>query len=146
MLFHFCYFQFVISLIWLGVAHTVTTSTEADEIGRMIRSQSSALHAAVRERGKAEEMAIQNNFFAVRLAFVVALALTAAFLPAYVSAESTKSVELDIRPGGTVYTFTEAIVRNFYPVFHLFWILHCALVNLIGTKWSQTKSYTFTGS
>lgn len=61
-------------------------------------------------------MAIHNNFFAVRLAFVVALALTAAFLPAYASAETTKSVELDIRPGGTVYTFTEAIVRNFYPV------------------------------
>ncbi|CAG08012.1 unnamed protein product [Tetraodon nigroviridis] len=54
-------------------------------------------------------MANQNNFFAARLAFVVAVALTAAFLPVNVSAESTKSVELDIRPGGTVYTFTEAI-------------------------------------
>lgn len=62
-------------------------------------------------------MANQNNFFAARLAFVVAVALTAAFLPANVSAESTKSVELDIRPGGTVYTFTEAIVRNFCSVF-----------------------------
>lgn len=76
--------------------------------------------ATVRERAKAEEMAIQNNFCSVRLAFVVALALTAAFLPAYVSAESTKSVELDIRPGGTVYTFTEAIVRNCSPIFPLF--------------------------
>ncbi|TNM87898.1 hypothetical protein fugu_006119 [Takifugu bimaculatus] len=50
-------------------------------------------------------MAIHNYLFAVRLAFVVALA----FLPADVSAESTKTVELDIRPGGTVYTFTEGI-------------------------------------
>lgn len=65
-------------------------------------------------------MALQNHFFAVRLAFVVALALSAAFLPASASAESTKSVELDIRPGGTVYTFTEAIVRNFNPLFPLF--------------------------
>lgn len=62
-------------------------------------------------------MAIQNNFFAVRLAFVVAFAFTAAFLPACVAADSTKTVELDIRPGGTVYTFTEAIVRNFDSVF-----------------------------
>lgn len=62
-------------------------------------------------------MAIQNNFFAVRLAFVVALALTAAFLPACVSADSTKNVELDIKPGGTVYTLTETIVRNFDSVF-----------------------------
>lgn len=97
------------------MAHTVTTSTEADEIGRVIRSHSS--HATVRKRRTTDEMAIQNHFFAVRLAFVVALALAAVILPAYASAETTKSVELDIRPGGTVYTFTEAIVRNFYPIF-----------------------------
>lgn len=103
---------FIISLIWLGVAHTVTTSTGADEIGRVIESHFPA-HSCQRKR----EMAIQNNIFAVRLAFLVALALTAAFLPAYVSAESTKTVELDIRPGGTVYTFTQTIVRNFDSVF-----------------------------
>lgn len=82
--------------------------------------EATLLQATVGDRGKTEEMAFQTNIFAVPLAFVAALALTTAFLPAYVSAESTKSVELDIRPGGTVYTFTESIVRNFYSVFSLF--------------------------
>lgn len=67
-------------------------------------------------------MAIPNYLFAVRLAFVVALA----FLLADVSAESSKTVELDIRPGGTVYTFTEGIVRNFYPsIYFIFTITVC---------------------
>lgn len=92
-----------------GVSHAVTSSREADQIRR--GSGATSLHAAVRESRKKEEMAIHNYLFAVRLAFVVALA----FLPADVSAESTKTVELDIRPGGTVYTSTERIVRNFYP-------------------------------
>lgn len=87
----------------------MTSSREADQIRR--GSGATPLHAAVRESRKKEEMAIHNYLFAVRLAFVVALA----FLPADVSAESTKTVELDIRPGGTVYTSTERIVRNFYP-------------------------------
>lgn len=78
-------------------------------------------------------MAIQNNFLALRLVFVAALAAIAAFLPADVSAESTKTVELDIRPGGTVYTFTEAIVRNLCPEFLLLLWLHFVLVNLVGT-------------
>lgn len=105
---------------------------EADQIRR--GSGATSLHATVRESRKKEEMAIQNDLFAVRLAFVVALA----FLPADVSAESTKTVELDIRPGGTVYTFTEGIVRNFYSVFTLFLRLHCVLVDLLGTSCNQT--------
>lgn len=115
-----------------SVSRAVTSSREADQIHR--RSGATPLHATVRESRKKEEMAIHNNLFAVRLAFVVALA----FLPADVSAESTKTVELDIRPGGTVYTFTEGIVRNFYP--RICFILHCALVDLMGTPCSQTKN------
>lgn len=126
--------------LWFDLAHTVTTSTEAVVIPRVIGA--TVLHATVREiGGKAEDMAIQNNPFSVRLAFVAALALTAAFLPADVSAESTKTVELDIRPGGTVYTFTEAIVRNFYSVFPLFQRLHCVLSNPMDTKHSQTRDF-----
>lgn len=86
-------------------------------------------------------MAIQNNPFSVRLAFVVALALTTAVLPVDVSAESTKTVELDIRPGGTVHTFTEAIVRNFCSVFPLFQRLHCVFANRVDAKHSQTRDF-----
>lgn len=63
---------------------------------------------------KAEEMATWNNF---HLAFLVAL--TAAFVPADASAESTRMVELDIRPGGVVQTFTEAIVIDYINFFFI---------------------------
>lgn len=57
-------------------------------------------------------MACQKNFVTVRLLSLAACALIAAFVSAGVSAESTKTVELDIRPGGVVQTFTEAIVSD----------------------------------
>lgn len=105
----------VISLIWLGETHTLTRRDVIKQAPAryVLRSGAALLHAAaVRERGKAKEMAIRSNVFAFRSAFAVALALTAAFVPARVSADSTKTVELDIRPGGTVHSFSEKIVRN----------------------------------
>lgn len=72
-----------------------------------------ATHTQVSEK-KAEEMATWNNF---HLAFLVAL--TAAFVPADASAESTRMVELDIRPGGVVQTFTEAIVIDYINFFFI---------------------------
>lgn len=61
-------------------------------------------------------MASRNNF---HLAFLVAFALTAAFVSADASAESTRMVELDIRPGGVVQTFTEAIVIDYINFFFI---------------------------
>lgn len=57
-------------------------------------------------------MATPNNFCAVRLAFLVVFASIAAFVPVDASPDSTKTVELDIRPGGVVHTFTEGIVSD----------------------------------
>lgn len=50
------------------------------------------------------------NSIAVCLLTLVACAMMAAFVPVDASAESTRTVDLDIRPGGVVETFTEAIV------------------------------------
>lgn len=55
-------------------------------------------------------MAIETNFIAVRLLSLATCALIAAIVPVNSSAESTKTVDLDIRPGGVVETFTQAIV------------------------------------
>lgn len=56
-------------------------------------------------------MATQKNFGVVRLAFAV-FALIVSLVPVDASADSTKTVELDIRPGGVVHTFTEGIVSD----------------------------------
>lgn len=55
-------------------------------------------------------MASEISNTTVRLLTLAACALIAAFVPVCASAESTKTVDLDIRPGGVVATFTEAIV------------------------------------
>lgn len=57
-------------------------------------------------------MAIQQKFRAVRLAFLVVFASAVVFVQVDASAESTKTVELDIKPGGVVHTFTEGIVSD----------------------------------
>lgn len=59
---------------------------------------------------KTEEMASETNSIAVRLLTLAACALIAAIVPVRSSTESTKTVDLDIRPGGVVETFTQAIV------------------------------------
>lgn len=61
-------------------------------------------------RKKTEEMANETNFIAVRLLSLAACALIAAIVPVNASADSTKTVDLDIRPGGVVETFTQKIV------------------------------------
>lgn len=55
-------------------------------------------------------MANETNFIAVRLLSLAACALIAAIVPVNASADSTKTVDLDIRPGGVVETFTQKIV------------------------------------
>lgn len=50
------------------------------------------------------------NSTSVRLLTLAAFALIAAFVPVHASAESTGTVDLDIKPGGVVETFTKAIV------------------------------------
>lgn len=57
-------------------------------------------------------MATQKNFGVVRLAFVAVFALIVSFVPVDASADSTRTVDLDIRPGGVVHTFTEGIVSD----------------------------------
>lgn len=54
-------------------------------------------------------MASETTPIVVRLHILAACALMAAFIPVTASAESTRTVDLDIRPGGVVETFTEAI-------------------------------------
>lgn len=61
-------------------------------------------------RKKTEEMANETNFIAVRLLSLAACALIAAIVPVNASTDSTKTVDLDIRPGGVVETFTQKIV------------------------------------
>lgn len=72
-------------------------------------------------------MACQKNFVTVRLLSLAACALIAAFVLVGASAESTKTVELDIRPGGEVQTFTQAIVSDCSVALSL--ILCLAIVN-----------------
>lgn len=57
-------------------------------------------------------MATQHKFCVVRLAFLAVFASVAVFVQVVASAESTKTVELDIRPGGVVHTLTEGIVSD----------------------------------
>lgn len=57
-------------------------------------------------------MACQKNFATARLLSLAACALIAASVSADASAESAKTVELDIKPGGVVQTFTQAIVSD----------------------------------
>lgn len=59
-----------------------------------------------------EEMATQNNFCAVNLAFLLVFALTASLVPVDASPDRTKTVEFNVKPGGVVHTFTEAIVSD----------------------------------
>ncbi|XP_075878970.1 myeloid-derived growth factor [Nelusetta ayraudi] len=54
-------------------------------------------------------MANETNFIAVRLLSLAACALIAAIVPVNASADSTKTVDLDIKPGGVVETFTKEI-------------------------------------
>ncbi|XP_049910884.1 myeloid-derived growth factor isoform X2 [Epinephelus moara] len=54
-------------------------------------------------------MATQNNFCAVSLAFLLVFALTASLVPVDASPDRTKTVEFNVKPGGVVHTFTEAI-------------------------------------
>lgn len=63
-------------------------------------------------RKKTKEMAKQTNFGVVRLAFLAVFSLIVSFVPVGASADSTKTVDLDIRPGGVVHTFTEGIVSD----------------------------------
>lgn len=64
-------------------------------------------------------MACEMNSIAARLLTFAACALIAALVPVHASADSTRTVDLDIRPGGVVETFTEAIVSDwtFYFIF-----------------------------
>lgn len=57
-------------------------------------------------------MANETNSVAVRKLTLAVLALIATFIPVVASAESTKTVDLDIRPGGVEQTFTETLVSN----------------------------------
>lgn len=59
---------------------------------------------------KREEMASGTKPITVRLLTFAAFALIAVFVPVRASTESTRTVDLDIRPGGVVETFTQAIV------------------------------------
>lgn len=60
------------------------------------------------------------NSVAVRLLTLAACALIAAFIPVDASADTTRTVDLDIRPGGVVETFTEAIVSYSDSTYFLF--------------------------
>lgn len=53
-----------------------------------------------------------SNFCVVNVAFLFVYALIAACVPAEASAEQTKTVEFNVKPGGVVHTFTEGIVSN----------------------------------
>ncbi|XP_074491429.1 myeloid-derived growth factor [Sebastes fasciatus] len=50
-----------------------------------------------------------NNFCAANLAFLLVFVLISAFLPVDASADGTKTVEFNVKPGGVVHTFTEKI-------------------------------------
>lgn len=54
-------------------------------------------------------MATQNNFCAVNLAFLLVFVL---IVPVDASPDRTKTVEFNVKPGGVVHTFTEAIVSE----------------------------------
>uniref|UniRef100_A0A3Q4HH07 Myeloid-derived growth factor n=1 Tax=Neolamprologus brichardi TaxID=32507 RepID=A0A3Q4HH07_NEOBR len=54
-------------------------------------------------------MARQSNTCAGNLAFLFALALIAARVPAEASEEQAKTVEFNVKPGGVVHTFSEGI-------------------------------------
>ena len=96
------------------VTHHVTTYT-GDGIPGNPSSQLQQ-HTTTHIQNKQEEMATQNNSCAVNLAFLLVLMLTATFIPAYASADGTKTVEFNVKPGGVVHTFTEGIVSHFYTI------------------------------
>ncbi|XP_074524485.1 myeloid-derived growth factor [Halichoeres trimaculatus] len=54
-------------------------------------------------------MATLNHFCVVNFAFLLILALIAAFVPVHASADQTKTTEFNVKPGGVVHTFTEGI-------------------------------------
>lgn len=54
-------------------------------------------------------MATRSNVCTVRLAFLLVAALAAVLVPADAAAESTKTVEFNVKPGGVVHTFSEGI-------------------------------------
>ncbi|CAI5639527.1 myeloid-derived growth factor [Oreochromis niloticus] len=60
-------------------------------------------------RSEEEDMARQSNTCAGNLAFLFALALIAARVPAEASEEQAKTVEFNVKPGGVVHTFSEGI-------------------------------------
>lgn len=93
------------------VTHDVTSYT-VDGIPGNPRSHSQQ-HTTTYIQDKEEEMATLNNSCAVNLAFLLVLMLTAAFVPTYASADGTKTVEFNVKPGGVVHTFTEGIVSDF---------------------------------
>lgn len=81
--------------------------------GCLASSQREILIYQAHDSKKKEDqgMASHMNSTAVRLLTLAACALIAAFVPVHASPEPTsRTVPLDIRPGGVVETFTEAIV------------------------------------
>ena len=65
-------------------------------------------------------MTAKYNFCVLYSAPLVVLALVATFVLVDAKAESTRTVELDIRPGGVVHTFAERIVSDRIYVFPFF--------------------------
>lgn len=67
-------------------------------------------------------MATQNNLnSAATLSFLLIFGWVAAFVPVEASPEGTKTVEFNVKPGGVVHTFTEAIVSDsllYFPEFY----------------------------
>ncbi|XP_059197295.1 myeloid-derived growth factor [Centropristis striata] len=54
-------------------------------------------------------MASKNNFCSVNLAFLLVFVLTAAVVLVDASADRSKTVQFNVKPGGVVHTFTEAV-------------------------------------
>lgn len=57
-------------------------------------------------------MATQQNFSGATLSFLLVFGLFAAFVPVDASVDRTKTVEFNVKPGGVVHTFTEAVVSD----------------------------------